>query len=227
VFHRLSRVWIVLIGLLGALSCQGCGAFATRYPIYDPEKEAILDTRLLGTWYSEHSVLRFLKWHGGLWMQDVTPDSCRPDALPAAPAAVDAVKLGEHEFIFVAVSPFDIFSKQIGTWLIGSYRVEIEDHQTTLMLGPLDTLALAKSIQDHPGTIAYEETGNVRLSLTTQPATQPIASQPSTQPTTQPEIKNMILTDDPKRIRQLLIDHANDPAIFQSWVVYKRVSESK
>jgi hypothetical protein len=219
---------LALLSIIFSL-LTGCGAIATRQPIYDPAKDAILDKRLVGTWYSRQMVWEFTQWRGGLWMRDVTP-GCDNQS-PAQPWPVDLVRLGKHEFLFMAFGPF-ADTAGIGTPLFPCWRMDFSDGGNTLKISLLNTVALAEYFQDHPGVMKYEpiKDGPFYHSLqidTTRPATQPDEkNETTTQPTTKKVVQNMILTDEPKRIRKFLIDHSEDPMFFVEQGVLRRVTGS-
>jgi hypothetical protein len=215
--------------VLTLLLLTGCGAIATRQPLYDPAKDTVLDRRLAGTWYSQQMVWEIVQWRGGFWMRDVTP-GC-DDHPVSEPWPVDVVRMGKHEFLIQTMPPFKSI-EGIGTMLFPCWRLDFRDDGNTLRLSLLNTVALAEFAQDHPGAMKYEEIPEQPYYHWLRPQTQPspASTQPSsqpdatTEPTTRPVIKNMILTDDPKRIRQFLIDHADDPKLFGELYVLHRVT---
>jgi hypothetical protein len=217
-----SLIRPLILALMSFLAC-GCGAFATSRPIYDAQTEPILDRRLAGTWCSQQGgVLEFKRWRCVYWMRGQM-SNCDKSYTPE-PMPVDLVRFGNKSFLFMAILPFSE-APGIGTPLFPCWRIEFADRGKTLRLRMLDTLALAEYFQDHPGEMKYEEEreGPFYHSLTvSRPATEPNA----TQPTTQRQIKNMILTDDPKRIRRFLTEHADDSRFWSPAGIYGRVGGS-
>ena len=219
--------------LLGAMIfLTGC-AIGTRQPIYDPAKDTILDPRLAGTWYSPDLVYEIVQWRSGFWMREVKP-GCAEQQEPQ-PWPVDLVRMEKQEYLFLAFPPF-AQTHGIGTLLFPCWRVTFDD-RNTLRLALLNSIALNKFLQDHPGTMRYEPVrgGHGTFAMAIGPATQPgepatAPTTPATTPTThlsgEIEINNIILTDEPKRIRHFLSDHANDPELFCQPIVLRRVTGS-
>jgi hypothetical protein len=104
--------------------------------------------------------------------------------------------------------------------------VEFADHGNELHLSLLNTFYIGHFLQTHPDILSYEEAPGFfgRPAPSIQPATQAAnpANRPATEPSTQPTAANLILTDDPAKIRRFLIRHQDDRIWFwKPWILYR------
>lgn len=191
---------------------SGCGAIGTKQPIYDPAKDLAHDDRLVGKWL----------WIGAMGFPEGGLEIRRQDksylfrigdlqtGSPNEPRdwAVDLVPLGRFRYLFFR-------SEGEGTQLLPAYRIEFADRGNELHLSLLNTFYIGHFLQTHPGMLRYEEAPGF---FTTRPST----TRPATEPSTQPTPANLILTDTPAKIRQLLIRHQDDANwFFKPWILYR------
>jgi hypothetical protein len=191
-----------------ALFVAGCGAVATRQPLYDPERDTRYDARLVGTWRADCSDIEIRRSQRIVYLMQDPLSRTTSDS--TSPTEFELVRLGKYQYLFVSTHHGDF-----GTLLFPCYRVEFARWGREMRLRWLNTVKIGKYLEDHPGTLKYDllPTQFTHLPPTTSPASQ---SRPAE---TQPDLKNMILTDEPAKIRQFLIDHQDDP----DWVTQPMV----
>ena len=201
---RRAMLCIVLISM-----GSGCGAIGTKQPIYDPVKDFAHDDRLVGKWL----------WIGAMGFPEGALEIRRQDKSyllrigdPQTDSphdwTVDLVPLGRNRYVFFR-------SESGGTQLLPAYRVEFADGGSELHLSLLNTFYIGHFLQTHLGMLQYEEAPSF---FTTQPST----TQPVTEPSTEPMPANLILTDNPAKIRQFLIRHQDDANwFFKPWILYR------
>jgi len=212
---------LVLLTLIA--DAAGCGAVATERPIYDPEKNTIADARFVGRWTAKQGKwdMEVVRWHCSYWVRGIYPDPDTNHSQEALP--VDLVRFKGRAFVFLATPPFQYFE---GTLLFWCYHVEFADRGQTMRLRFLNTMALSEYLEDHPGTLKYRVIDDRPL-YHSLPATRPATDPAATEPTTQRLIKNMTLTDEPKRIRNFLADHAGDGRFWSEPLVFTRAAGSQ
>src|SRR5689334_17819165 len=223
--HRLCRNILAVCLLLLMLGlASGCGAVATREPIYDPAREGIFDQRLIGKWswtggwgFPEGEI-EFVRGPGkSYFIKDVTPrqeseTQSESDTVKSEPVPMDLIRLGKYRYLF-----FRSKDPEIGTVLFPSYRVEFMFHGQELRLRLLNTIAIGRFLQEHRDALKFEESEPWSGFL------HPTTSESQTRPAeTRPTPTNLILTDTPAKIRRFLIRHQDDRNwVFEPWVLHR------
>lgn len=201
---RQSALCVVWISI-----CSGCGAIRTKQPIYNPAKDLAHDDRLVGKWVwigamgLPEGALQISQQGKSYMLRVGDPQTGSPHDW-----TVDLVRLGRLRYLFFR-------SDGGGTQLLPAYRVEFADRGHELRLSLLNTLYIGHFLQTHPDILRYEEAPG----FFTTPRS---VTRPTTEPSTRPTPANLILTDDPAKIRQFLIQHQDDQNWFwKPWILYR------
>lgn len=210
-------IWAAIIAGLPASSI-GCGLVATDKPLYS-RQETVFDPQLVGVWAAPASaqqpgeVLIIARGDGNRyefssWPMQSQNLSSRVD--------IDLVRLGKYEYLFVNVPGYD------GTLVFPAYRVRVAGRE--MRISVLNQPQFVQELKDHPGMLKYTAQPAALLGpVATQPASTTQAASTS-QPTTGPAIENVVLTDEPAKIRKLLIEHEDDPNWFSEVAVMYRMT---
>ena len=234
--HYAASAWSVprrgygclLLFALGLAS--GCGAGSTREPIYDPAKEGIFDTRLIGTWSwtgawgFPEGTIEFIRGPDKSYLVRITdltlPENNETESgnrsAKAGGLPMDLIRLGKYGYLFVRSN-----EPETGTLLFPSYRVEFTYRGRELCLRLLNTFASERFLETHPDVLRFEETPLSRsLHSTTRMANETRPAE------TWPRSKDLILTDSPAKIRRFLIRHQDDRNwVFEPWVLHRLEGE--
>src|SRR3954454_10417407 len=150
VSRKMVAGWLLFL-ILGWVS--GCGAVATREPIYDPAKDGIFDKRLIGRWewvgawgVPEGSI-EFSRGPGNSYLlkPDVPSEREVSESEKASTAPMmrmDLIKLGSHRHLFLNLNEQDQ-----GTLLLFSYRVEFTSRGKEMHLRLLNTQTVGRFLQ--------------------------------------------------------------------------------
>lgn len=217
----INGVRLLVFALIAAAASGGllgCGFVATEKPLYGP-RETIFDPRLLGIWVSpadaDHpkEVVIFARGQGNRYR---VSDASDQTADPSSRIEMDLVRLGRYEYLFSDLPD------STGTMLFPAYRVRVAG--TEMRLSILNEPQFVEELQKHPGMLRYNaQPVNAPIwSVSQSGATQPVSG--TTRPTTSPAMMNVVLTDEPEKIRRLLIEHEDDPQWFSEALVLHRIT---
>jgi hypothetical protein len=169
---------------------------ATSEPLYDAKRDVIFDPRLVGLWGNADQVLRISAAadHGyELTQSDVRPAAGGQQEQQQAVRA-ELVKIGRYRYLFLC--PPDLK----GTLLFPCFRVDFPGGRLRLQM--LNVAMIAEFLDHHPGVLRYEKTPSPLLANGNGPATQPVVK---------PELNNLLITDEPLKVRRFLEVHEDDP----------------
>ena len=189
----------------------------TNKPLYQAS-DAIFDPRLLGIWSvpaeaGQAGVLIIARGEGKSYRFTSVPDSGGSSGMPDK---MDLVRLGKYEYLFWQGPQSN------GTTLFPAYRLRVSGRELHMSL--LNEPQFLQELKDHPGMLSYTEqpVNDLRLGATEPSSdTRPGAA---SQPTTLPSAMNVVLTDQPEKIRRLLILHQDDPNWFIEVLVLHRLT---
>ena len=193
------------------LVAGGC-VVGTREPLYDRERDTVVDRGLVGTWQYPDGKLRITRGPGRSYRVG-TPDARATTR--GAGLTYDLVPLGRRRYLFPRPEGVDL-----GTVLFQSYQVR--RIRGGLCLRVLDVGALAERLRagGSEGEVLKYETLDVHTGV--YAATRP-ARDAATRPARDERlIQNLVITDSPRRIRQFLIEHKDDATLFGEEVVLRR-----
>ncbi|HEX5869028.1 MAG TPA: hypothetical protein VFY65_01360 [Longimicrobium sp.] len=182
--------------------------------MYDRRRDAVFDEGMVGTWRGADGTVAISRGRGRSYVFR-SPEG---DAQARKARLVyDLVPIGRGRYLFPQAR-----GGGVGTPLFMSYQVDRRGRQ--LRLRGLNVAALADRLVRGQGPLAYAELDNRNgVPRTVRPGTRP-ATAPATRPAAErSKFTNLILTDSPRRIRQYLTDHEDDPELFDSEVVLTRV----
>jgi hypothetical protein len=213
----IRQLILVALGAMASASSLGCGFVATDKPLYG-RQETVFDPQLLGIWAAPGSasqpggILIIARGEGNRYRLSSSP---MYSGNSSDRVEVDLVRLRKYEYLFFNMPEYP------GTVLFPAYRVHVAGREMRLSL--LNQPQFVKQLKDHPGMLTYtEQTEDLLRPATTQSsATRPVAA---SQPTTWPAIDNVVLTDEPEKIRKLLIEHQDDPNWFAEVLVLHRMT---
>lgn len=196
----------------------GCGLVATDKPLYEA-RETVFDPQLLGIWSvsdanGQPAVLIIARGDGKEYRFSSLP--LQPAGSSGDSAEMDLVRLGKYEYYFLKAPEFS------GTVLFPAYRVRVTGREMRISL--LNEPQFVEELKRHLGMLAYTEQPVAALRPAEgqpAPTTRPVAA---SQPTTWPAATNVVLTDRPEKIRQLLIQHEDDPNWFAEVLVLHRLT---
>lgn len=188
--------------VFAALLLPGC-VIASDKPIYDRSRDTTFDPQLVGHWHLGE--LRIARGVGKSYrlISPATQPSDRPQEWTC-----DLVRIGKYQYLF-PVSDDPRFS---GTVLFPVYRVEADAHSLRLRL--LNAAMAAKVLCEKPDELRHRKVPAGGLYKVVGPPTQPA--------TTEPVFVNIVLTDEPERIRQFLIRHQDDEDWFAEEMVFTK-----
>lgn len=216
----MGRVRALVFGAIAAgisIFLPGCGLVSTDKPLYRAQ-EVVIDPQLLGIWATPSSadhpgeVVIFARGDGNRYRISALPDQTND---PMSRIEMDLVRLGKYEYLFFGLP------NSTGTLLFPAYRVRVVGREMRMSL--LNEPQFVEELKNHPGMLTYTAQ-TVGLPM---PATQPSGkARPvaTSQPTTYPVTTNVVLTDDPAKIRHLLIQHEDDPNWFAEVLVLHRMT---
>ena len=171
---------------------SGC-MVATSEPLYDAKRDVIFDPRLVGFWGNAEQVMRISAAadHG----YELTQSDARPAAGQQQQQAVRAelVKIGRYRYLFLC--PPDLK----GTLLFPCFRVGFPVGRLRLQM--LNVAVIADFLDHHPGVLRCEKTPSPLLGNGNGPATHPVVK---------PELNNLLITDEPLKVRRFLEAHEDD-----------------
>lgn len=201
---------------VGLLSIAGC-VDTTALPLYDRERDAIADPRLVGIWYAEGYDLQI--GYGpeiGYLVRPLHFNANDPQFI------YNITRIGERQYCFLT----EYGKVGGGTVLTGASQLQISVGE--LVVRGLRTDVLRERLFANQDLLRYEAGRGAWTVSEAGPSTTAPTSRPATTPTSRPS--SITLTDDPVKIRQYLIDHQDDPELFTRSIIVRRwlpVGESR
>lgn len=188
--------------VLAILLLPGC-VIGSDKPIYDRSRDTTFDPQLIGHWHLGE--LRIERGVGKSYRL-ISPATQPSDRL--VDWNCDLVRMGKYRYLF-PVSDDPRFS---GTLLFPVYRVETDADSLRLRL--LNVAMAAKVLRENPDELRHRQVPVQGIYKVVGPPTQPA--------TTEPVFVNIVLTDEPDRIRQFLIRHQDDEGWFAEETVFTK-----
>lgn len=218
-------VWVrvLVLGTLGvglSTFTSGCGLVTTDKPLYRPS-ETIFDPQLLGIWAcpktpgSPTDILVIVRGQGRRYQLSSVP--MQPSD-PSSRIEMDLIRLGKYEYLFMDLPGCT------GTLLFPAYRVRVSGRELRMSL--LNEPQFVEELRKDPSLLQHtEQTTGLLAAATTQPVGTARPSATS-QPTTWPVVTNIVLTDTPEKIRELLVRHEDDLNWFAEVLVLQRLTHA-
>ena len=193
----------VVLALMFLGASPGCTTVESVKPIYKP-KDILHDDSLLGTWSTPEQwwiLSRYPKHSYLLTMIEATPERDEENSVSAFP--IDMVKIGGSRYWFATIPQ--------GPNLL-SPGVRIQTEGDDLLIEWISAEGLAASLKRDSRAPSHVTEGSGPM-IAIRPMNEPPDRAPTTA-TSRPLLVRVIMTGSPREIREFLIRHENDPALF-------------